>query len=119
MNKRRPNADKITNELAGGSAFFRKSPPHADPQPTPEQVVEPEPVATAPIPDAAPRTPVRPVLPKRRQMIRHSFEVYMDQLERLRDLADGQRERGEIGSMSRMVRDAIDRLLNDHPSDNS
>lgn len=117
MNKRRPNADKITNELAGGSAFFRKSPPPTDPQPTPEQVAKPEPISPASIMEVAPRTPDRPVLPKRRQMIRHSFEVHLDQLERLRDLADAQRERGELGSMSRMVRDAIDRLLNDHPSD--
>ena len=44
-------------------------------------------------------------------MIRHPFELYMDQLDRLRGLAEDQRRRGEPGSMSKMVRDAIDRFI--------
>jgi hypothetical protein len=49
-------------------------------------------------------------------MIRHPFELYADQLERLRERADLQKRQGEAGSMSKMVRDAIDRLLDDQLS---
>ncbi len=49
-------------------------------------------------------------------MIRHPFELYMDQLDRLREVAQQQRQRGETGSMSKMVRDAIDRYLDEQPS---
>ncbi len=116
MSKQRTDADKIANELTGGSAFFRKPAPAAEPQFTPGEGRQAEPIAApsaAPTPD---RTPVRPDRPKRRQMIRHSFEVYLDQLERLREAANDQRERGELGSMSKMVRDAIDRLLDERTS---
>ena len=44
-------------------------------------------------------------------MTRHAFEVYTDQIERLRELAFRERMAGEVGSMSKMVRDAIDRLI--------
>ena len=64
-------------------------------------------------PTAESRTLVQPVRAAKRQMIRHPFELYMDQLERLRELADEQRRSGGVGSMSRMVRDAIDRLLDE------
>jgi hypothetical protein len=50
-------------------------------------------------------------------MIRHAFEMYLDQLDALRVLADEQRRRGEPASMSRMVRDAIDRYLDDQIQD--
>jgi len=110
MSKRRPDADKIANELAGASAFFRRPTPNdADTPPA-----SPTPPSTAAEP-APPRTPVRPVRPAKRQMIRHPFELYMDQLDALRTLAEDQRRRGEPGSMSRMVREAIDRFLDDQP----
>lgn len=117
MSKQRPDPEKMTNELAGSSAFFRKSPPATEPDATQEAAPLPKPVAATPIPQAATRTPDRPERPRRRQMIRHSFEVYMDQLERLREVANDQRERGELSSMSKMVRDAIDRLLADQRAD--
>jgi len=44
-------------------------------------------------------------------MIRHPFEVYQDQLEDLRHLALEDRMRGGAGSMSLMVREALDRLI--------
>ncbi len=44
-------------------------------------------------------------------MIRHPFELYMDQLDRLREAAQTERQHGGAGSMSKMVRDAIDRFL--------
>ena len=46
-------------------------------------------------------------------MIRHPFELYQDQVEALRQLAANDRMRGGAGSMSAMVRDAIDRLIDE------
>lgn len=119
MSKQRPDFDKIANELHGKSAFFqRHATPESPPEPAPEeQTPQKTPIDTKPAPEAAATPPpVRPIRPVRRQMIRHPFELYMDQLDRLRILAENQRRRGEPGSMSKMVRDAIDRLLNDQPT---
>ena len=123
MSKHRPDSDRLANELAGASAFFKRTPEKpAEPEPTP--IPPAAPVSPAPAVPAQeieqarpPRTPRTPVRPTRRQMIRHPFELYMDQLDSLRDLADAQRRRGEPGSMSRMVREAIDRYLDDHPAE--
>jgi hypothetical protein len=56
--------------------------------------------------------PVRPVLPvppkKRVMKQRHPFDIYHDQLETLRELALEERKQGGVGSMSAMVRDALD-----------
>lgn len=86
----------ITNELEG-SAFFRdrKSDPVL-------------PVRGVP--------PVRPVLPvpspgKRVMKQRHPFDIYQDQYESLQSLALEERKQGGVGSMSAMVREAIDKLL--------
>jgi hypothetical protein len=49
-------------------------------------------------------------------MIRHPFELYQDQVESLRQLAADDRLQGGTGSMSAMVRQAIDRLIDDHAS---
>jgi len=126
MSKQRPTADRITNELAGASAFFKS-------RGTPPEEAKPDPVAptlsvaseskpqpiTRVVPVTPPvgvtRTPRTPVRPVRRQMIRHPFELYMDQLDSLRELAESQRRRGEPASMSRMVREAIDHYLDEHP----
>lgn len=62
--------------------------------------------------------PVRPVLPvregsttapgRRRIKPRHPFDIYEDQDEELRKLAVQDRMRGGTGSMSKMVREALD-----------
>jgi hypothetical protein len=65
-------------------------------------------------PDA--RTGVRPderTLPARRRLIRHPFEFYEDQVEQLRRLSLEAQLRGEKASMSEMVRDALDRYLDE------
>ena len=64
------------------------------------------------------REPVRPVLPvrgsssaasgRRKIKPRHPFDIYEDQDEMLRKLAVEDRMRGGTGSMSAMVREAID-----------
>ncbi len=111
MSKQHPNPDRLTNELAGASAFFKRpTPAPAEPSVEPVQPeVTPPPTPPVDAPSTA-RTPVRPA---RRQMIRHPFELYMDQLDALRNLAETQRRRGEPSSMSRMVREAIDRYLDE------
>ncbi|GHB60686.1 hypothetical protein GCM10010347_33420 [Streptomyces cirratus] len=86
----------ITNELEG-SAFF----PDRKNNPVP-------PVRVVPL--------VRPVLPvppqgKRIMKQRHPFDIYQDQYESLQSLALEERKQGGVGSMSAMVREAIDKLL--------
>jgi hypothetical protein len=44
-------------------------------------------------------------------MIRHGFEIYQDQLEDLRQIALQDRMAGEVGSMSQMVREALDHII--------
>jgi len=116
MAKQRPDPERMANELAGASAFFKRPAPAA-PRPEPAAdapaAVAPAPASPAPTAPPAEAAPVRPGRPGRRVMIRHAFELYADQLEALRELADAQRRRGEPGSMSKMVRDAIDRLLDE------
>jgi hypothetical protein len=44
-------------------------------------------------------------------MIRHAFEIYHDQYQSLMRLAAEERIEGGPGSMSQMVREALDRLI--------
>jgi hypothetical protein len=57
--------------------------------------------------------PVPPVPPTSRRKIkqRHPFDIYADQLESLKQLSLEDRMRGGMGSMSAMVREAIDDLI--------
>jgi hypothetical protein len=57
------------------------------------------------------RTPSTPRTPTKRLIIRHPFEIYQDQLESLRHLSVEERKEGGTGSMSKMVREAIDNYL--------
>ena len=66
-------------------------------------------------PISPPVLPVRPVrgvpaaLPGRRKIkSRHPYDIYEDQVEELKQLAIEDRMRGGAGSMSAMVREAID-----------
>lgn len=47
----------------------------------------------------------------RRIITRNSFEIYEDQMESLRKLSYREKMDGKLGSMSGMVRDAIDKYL--------
>jgi hypothetical protein len=111
MTKQRPDPDKLVNELTGASSFFKRSEVTRPVATDPAAATGEPPVSGM---AASPRSPVRPDRPRKRQMIRHGFEIYLDQLEQLRDLAAAQRDLGELGSMSKMVRDALDRLLAEH-----
>jgi hypothetical protein len=115
MNKKL-NIAAVQNELSGNSAFFpsytNKQEPVAEPAEKPAGTV----VASGTI-----VTPVRPVppvrgkqekpTPKRVMKSRHPFDIYEDQYHSLRDLALQERMQGGIGSMSAMVRKAIDALI--------
>ena len=111
MSKRPFDPDKLTNELSGASSFFRPQTP--TPAPAEQPVASTPPAAASS--SAETRSPVRPVRVGKRHMIRHAFELYLDQLERLRLAAQIEREEGGAGSMSKMVREAIDRYLEEHP----
>lgn len=55
------------------------------------------------------RTPVRPS--GKRIITRNSFEIYEDQMDALRKLSFAEKMEGKLGSMSQMVREAIDAYL--------
>jgi hypothetical protein len=42
---------------------------------------------------------------------RHPFDIYRDQYESLQELSLEERKQGGVGSMSAMVREAIDELI--------
>ena len=73
-----------------------------------------------PVPPSVPRTIPRPVrlIPKTKRLIkqRQPFDIYEDQYERLKKIAEAEREFVNGRGMSRMVREAIDHYLKDHTS---
>ena len=116
--KKRINTDAIVNELEG-SVFFPARPVEQNMPLEPRQ--QPEPQSSTPVRDVPPVRPVPPeplereVLPvprmKRVMKQRHPFDIYHDQYETLKHLADEDRRQGGLGSMSAMVREAIDVYL--------
>jgi hypothetical protein len=67
------------------------------------------------VPPVLPVRPVRDVPPtaasKRKMKQRHPFDIYNDQYEELKQLALEDRMSGGTGSMSAMVREAIDEYI--------
>jgi hypothetical protein len=64
----------------------------------------------------APVRPAQPIrtgteTPKRKIKTRHPFDIYEDQLEELRKLSMEDRMQGGYGSMSAMVREALDAYI--------
>jgi hypothetical protein len=126
------NITAITNELAD-SAFFRPNP-----QPVNEEQVRPTPLPDKPMtqetqhreqkqngtPPLVPeRVPVRvgvplpvPLTPKVKRAIkqRQPFDIYEDQYQRLKKIADDEKGFENGRGMSQMVRIAIDNYLKDH-----
>jgi hypothetical protein len=116
------NITSIANELSEGSAFFPskknvsdaplpqplRETPKPTPVPTPVKMPEIEPKLTIPERANAP-TEQRPT--GKRIITRNSFETYEDQMESLRKLSYQEKMDGKLGSMSAMVREAIDDLL--------
>jgi hypothetical protein len=82
----------------------------ASPTPLPEKSVIQEEQTNRSISERAnARTPVRPN--GKRIITRNAFEIYEDQMDRLRKLSLEEKMNGRLGSMSAMVRDAIDSYL--------
>src|SRR5215204_3473663 len=109
--KKQLNIDAIQSELKGESAFF---PNYKGNSPTPPLKTEPEEShqEPAPVPPVRVVRDVPPVPPIKRAMKqRHPFDIYHDQYEALQDLALEDRKRGGYGSMSAMVREALDKLI--------
>ena len=92
-------------------------PPRPVPQDSPPQDQQ-RPVTQPPkvIPERPnARTPVRPS--GKRIITRNSFEIYEDQMDALRKLSFTEKMEGRLGSMSQMVRDAIDAYLKQKASE--
>jgi hypothetical protein len=115
--KKQLNVDRIQSELRGGSAFFpgyQGSPSPAPPWAPEPQVSErsEEKANDRSVERSFARTPVRD--PAKRIITRNSFEIYEDQMEALRRLSFQEKLAGQVGSMSAMVRTAIDSYLEEH-----
>ena len=108
MNKRSGLADSPFF-TAPASRDVPADPPTAslvDPVPRVPAVGDVRPVH--PVPSELPVPPVRPT---KRVLKHHPFDIYIDQLERLKELKLQAMRRGEEASMSRMVREALDAYL--------
>jgi hypothetical protein len=110
--KKQLNTEGITNELAGASLFFsqqkRTGQKPVSGTPLPEKPVrqeeqgkkEKQHLTPLPAPHAdAQKRPVKP---------RHGFDIYWDQYEALVKWSNEEKLQGGTGSMSRMVREALD-----------
>lgn len=107
MSKKNLNPDSVINELKGQSVFFRESemtkPADSDVDNHRELDVTVRSVRD-----------VRGVRNKSRETKRHAFDIYRDQLDSLKDLKLRSMMQGELKSMSEMVRDALDRYIEDN-----
>jgi hypothetical protein len=117
------NITAITNELEE-SAFF-PSKKNAPVSPTPPSVPE----ETKTHVEDRPTIEPKPTLSERandrilerpngkRIISRKSFEIYEDQMTSLRTLSFKEKMEGKLGSMSSMVREAIDEYLKERSSE--
>jgi hypothetical protein len=118
------NVESISNELAG-SAFFpsRKTlpvPEVSEEQTTPERQTVVHHAYDQGVPPPVPQggPPTLPLIPKVKRPIRQRqpFDIYEDQYEILKKIAEAEKGFVNGRSMSQMVRDAIDNYLRDHNS---
>jgi hypothetical protein len=126
--RKKLNTTTIINELSEGSAFFPTK--KLSPTPLPETpIIQTEhsnqptlkrPNGRTPVPRPVRGTvpPTVPLIPKVKRLIRQRqpFDIYEDQYERLKKIAESEREFVNGRGMSRMVREAIDNYLRDHCS---
>jgi hypothetical protein len=100
MGKKQYDTEHLTNELAGGKSLFFDQPKREEPT-RQQNPAAPE--------RANARTPER--ANGKRIITRNSFEIYEDQMDSLRERSYEEKRAGRVGSMSAMVRDAIDAFL--------
>lgn len=121
--KKELNEAAMKSELSG-SAFFQvpsstDSPPSQSPIVSTSSLRPSEPRIEPLAPDRVTSVPPgrdpggRPSdqTPVRRTITRYAFEFFQDQVESLRRYSLEEKKRGEKGSMSQMVREAIDLYL--------
>ncbi len=121
--KKKLNEADMQSELSG-SAFFQvpsatESSVSQSPDVSTPSLQPSEPSIESPARDRVPSVPLngdpggRPSdrTPGRRTITRYAFEFFQDQVESLRRFALEEKRRGEKGSMSQMVREAIDLYL--------
>lgn len=104
--KNKPDANTILSELSRDSVFFQRATTG-----TPAQSALPTEEPPAAEQAAAAIRPVPSSRPVRRKKVRHPFDIYDDQLDRLRELSTDDRRLGGQGSMSEMVREALEQYL--------
>jgi hypothetical protein len=111
--KKHLHTESVENELRGASLFFRKAPEEPSPElpPAREPGEEPSPPSEDDRPSGRDAGPPSLRTGGRRMLTRVPFEFYLDQVERLRRISLHAKLRGEKGSMSEMMRDALDRYL--------
>jgi hypothetical protein len=123
-NKRPPlELDELTNNLKQSSgqgigAFFPSQPP---PQEEKQQIIQEEQDkedkqngTLSPVPEEVLSTQYPSVTPKKREIKRRQpFDVYQDQVDLLKKISLQDQLNGDPGSMSRMVREALDNYLKD------
>ena len=107
------NIEAITNDLEGSAFFLTQKTALPLEDKTPSDVGVPPPV-----PHTVPRTVPRsvPLIPKVKRPIRQRqpFDIYEDQYQRLKTIADSEKDFVNGRGMSQMVREAIDKYLRDH-----
>jgi hypothetical protein len=111
--KKKLNVESIANELEE-SAFFRR-PEREQPQVDKSTLLPEKPIiqVNQSLQDISERVNARtPVRQNGKRIItRNSFEIYEDQMDSLRKISFHEKMEGKLGSMSQMVRDAIDAYL--------
>jgi hypothetical protein len=115
--KKKLNVDLIQSELRGGSAFFPNYKGGVSPTPQPVVDRQKQDEVSRPAIESNPQASERPNArtgqhPNGKRIItRNSFEIYEDQMDSLRKLSYQEKMDGKLGSMSGMVREAIDNYL--------
>ena len=114
------NTETLVNELQD-TPFFRRSQPASPPalQETPQATTEASPALpnARPVersngrPSERPNDPSPVAKPKRRQARRYSFEIFEDQIERIKRIALQDQLRGGELNQSTIARNALDRYL--------
>lgn len=101
-----------SHQRSGVKSRENKSTETPRPQPENQPSIDSKPYARTPVPPPA-RTPVRPygVPAGKRVISRYAFEFFQDQIESLRKFSLDEKSAGEKGSMSEMVRIAVDAYI--------
>src|SRR5512144_121747 len=113
MRKQLPT-DTVIDDLAGSPFFRRRGPNDAPAEPRSDTPVREETPPAGDLAGSSPRpvaaSPDRPAT-MRRTIVRRGFDYYEDQLRALKKLSLQEQLAGRDGSMSEMLRHALDEYL--------